>query len=84
MIFAVNKLDDDNADFDKTVREAKSHFGNNVVVVQYPVNQGAGFHEIIDVLRMTMYKFKDTGGKPEKFRYLMMKKQKQMNCIKNW
>ena len=24
MIFAVNKLDDDNADFDKTVREAKS------------------------------------------------------------
>ena len=66
MIFAVNKLDDDNADFDRTVKEAKSHFGNNVVVVQYPVQQGAGFHEIVDVLRMTMYKFRDTGGKPEK------------------
>src|SRR3954471_18851888 len=66
MIFAVNKLDDDNADFEKTVREAKSHFGNKVVVVQYPRQQGAGFHEIIDVLRMTMYKFKDNGGKPEK------------------
>jgi elongation factor G len=66
MIFAVNKLDDDNADFDRTVREAKSHFGNKVVLVQYPVQQGAGFHEIIDVLRMTMYKFRDTGGKPEK------------------
>jgi elongation factor G len=66
MIFAVNKLDDDNADFDKCVREAKSHFGSNVVVVQYPRQQGAGFHEIIDVLRMTMYKFKDDGGKPEK------------------
>lgn len=66
MIFAVNKLDDDNADFDRTVQEAKSHFGNNVVVVQYPVQQGSGFHEIIDVLRMTMYKFRDTGGKPEK------------------
>jgi len=66
MIFAVNKLDDDNADFDKAVREAKSHFGNNVVVVQYPRHTGAGFHEIIDVLRMTMYKFKDEGGKPEK------------------
>jgi elongation factor G len=37
-----------------------------VVVVQYPRQQGAGFHEIIDVLRMTMYKFKDNGGKPEK------------------
>jgi len=66
MIFGINKLDDDNVDFDKTVRETKAHFGNNVVVVQYPRQTGAGFHEIIDVLRMTMYKFKDTGGKPEK------------------
>src|SRR5437762_742332 len=66
MIFAVNKLDDDQADFDTTVAEAKSHFGSKVVVVQYPRQQGAGFHEIIDVLRMTLYKFKDNGGKPEK------------------
>jgi len=66
MIFAVNKLDSDDADFDRTVREAKAHFGNNVAVVQYPRQQGVGFHEIIDVLRMTMYKFKDAGGKPEK------------------
>jgi elongation factor G len=66
MIFAVNKLDDDKADFEKTIREAKAHFGNKVVVVQYPRQVGAGFHEIIDVLRMTMYKFKDNGGKPEK------------------
>ena len=66
MILAVNKIDDDKADFDKTVREAKAHFGNKVAVVQYPRQSGAGFHEIIDVLRMTMYKFKDAGGKPEK------------------
>ena len=66
MIFAVNKLDEDRADFDRTVHEAKNHFGNKVLVVQYPRQQGAGFHEIIDVLRMTMYKFKDAGGKPEK------------------
>lgn len=66
MIFAVNKLDDDNADFEKTAREAKAHFGSKVVVVQYPRQTGAGFHEIIDVLRMTMYKFTDNGGKPEK------------------
>jgi elongation factor G len=66
MIFAVNKLDDDNADFDRTVQEAKNHFGHKVVVVQYPQQQGVGFHAIIDVLRMTLYKFRDTGGKPEK------------------
>nr|WP_294905678.1 elongation factor G [uncultured Lacibacter sp.] len=66
MIFAVNKLDEETADFDKTVVEAKAHFGNNITVVQYPRQTGVGFHEIIDVLRMTMYKFKDAGGKPEK------------------
>jgi len=31
-------------------RKKISHFGNNVVVVQYPNQVGAGFHEIIDVL----------------------------------
>lgn len=66
MTFALNKLDDDNADFERTVQEAKANFGNKIVLVQYPVQTGAGFHEIIDVLRMTLYKFKDTGGKPEK------------------
>jgi len=66
MIFAVNKLDDDNADFEKTVREAKAHFGNKIVIVQYPLQTGSGFHGIIDVLRMTLYKFKADGGKPEK------------------
>jgi elongation factor G len=66
MIFAVNKMDDETADFDRTVNEAKAHFGNNVTVVQYPLNQGPGFNAIIDVLKMTMYKFPETGGKPEK------------------
>ncbi len=66
MIFAVNKLDNDKADFDKTVQQAKDHFGRNVTVVQYPVNQGLEFNCIIDVLRMTMYKFPPQGGKPEK------------------
>jgi elongation factor G len=66
MIIAVNKLDDDQADFDRAVQQAREHFGAKVTLVQYPRQQGAGFHEIIDVLRMIMYKFKDTGGKPEK------------------
>jgi elongation factor G len=67
MILAVNKLDQDKADFDKTVLQAKDHFGRNVVVVQYPLNQGLGFNTIIDVLRMTLYQFPENGGKPEKF-----------------
>lgn len=66
MILAVNKLDQDKADFDRTVRQAREHFGRNVVVVQYPVNQGLEFNSIIDVLRMTLYQFPPEGGKPKK------------------
>ncbi len=66
MIFAVNKLDQDKADFNKTVAEAKDHFGRNVVVVQYPLNAGLGFNSIVDVLRMTLYEFPPQGGKPKK------------------
>ena len=66
MIFAVNKIDQDKADFDKTVAEAKDHFGRNIVVVQYPMNQGLEFNSIVDVLRMTVYQFPPEGGKPQK------------------
>ena len=34
--------------------------------MQYPVEQGEGFHRIIDLLKMTMYVFTNEGGKPEK------------------
>ena len=66
LLLAVNKLDQDKADFDATVAQAREHFGSNVVVVQYPLNSGLGFDSIIDVLRMTQYKFPGEGGKPEK------------------
>ncbi|RYY64526.1 MAG: GTP-binding protein, partial [Chitinophagaceae bacterium] len=66
MIFAINKLDHDKADYERTLQEARDHFGPRVTPVQYPLQTGAGFHEIVDVLQMTLYKFRDTGGKPEK------------------
>ncbi|HSC55186.1 MAG TPA: elongation factor G [Phnomibacter sp.] len=66
MIFALNKLDHENADFQRTLAEAKSHFGNNVVPVQYPLNAGTGFNQVVDVLNMVMYEYGKDGGKPEK------------------
>jgi elongation factor G len=65
-IFAINHLDQDKSDFDKTVEQAKDRFGNKVTVVQYPLNQGLSFNSIVDVLKMVMYKFPADGGKPEK------------------
>ena len=66
MILVVNQLDHPKADFSETVRQAKAHFGNNVVVVQYPINPGLGFDAIIDVLNMVMYKYSEEDAKPEK------------------
>lgn len=66
MVFAINKMDHEQADFTKTLAEAQAHFGSNVVAVQYPVNPGPGFNEIVDVLHMVLYHFPDNGGKPEK------------------
>ena len=64
-IFVVNQVDKDGADFDKTLRDAKAHFGANVVAVQYPVQTGSGFNSIIDVLNMELLQFPAEGGKPE-------------------
>lgn len=65
MVFVVNHLDNENANFDQTVENLKGKFGNKVTVVQYPVETGLGFNTIIDVLKMKMYKYKPEGGKPE-------------------
>ena len=65
-LFVVNQIDKPNADFDKALADAKSHFGSNVVAVQYPVKAGQGFNQIIDVLNMVMYEYPSGGGKPEK------------------
>lgn len=66
IVIGINQLDHANADFDATLAQAKDHFGPAVTVMQYPLDPGEGFHRIIDLLKMTMYVFKDAGGKPEK------------------
>lgn len=66
VVIAVNQLDHPRSDFEGTVAQAQEHFGSAVTLMQYPLEQGEGLHRIIDLLRMTMYVFKDQGGKPEK------------------
>lgn len=65
-IFVVNQCDHEKADFDNTLEQARSRFGPRVIPVQYPLNPGAGFNQIIDALRMVMYEFPKDGGKPVK------------------
>ncbi|MFH1159411.1 MAG: elongation factor G [bacterium] len=65
VVFVVNHLDVELANFEETVRQLKTQFGNYVTLLQYPVNQGNGFNTIIDLLKMKMYKYAQGGGKPE-------------------
>lgn len=65
-ILAINHLDSDKANFNQTLDEATQLFGPAVTPMQYPLNAGLGFNCIIDLLKMTMYRFPGAGGKPEK------------------
>jgi elongation factor G len=55
LIFVLNHLDNENANYDQDVENLKGKFGNKVTVVQYPVETGIGFNSIVDVLKMKMY-----------------------------
>ena len=65
VIFAVNQLEHDKANFDETLRQLKQQFGEKVTIVQYPINAGIGFNQVIDVSKMKLLKFPKGGGKPE-------------------
>jgi elongation factor G len=66
VIMAINQMDHPQADFDNAWASIENKFSPNAVLMQYPYNQGEGFDSIIDLLKMTMYKFGPDGGKPEK------------------
>lgn len=58
LIFAVNQLEAEKANFDETVAQLKDFFGAKCTVVQYPVNQGIGFNSIIDIVLNKQLTFK--------------------------
>jgi len=65
-IFAVNQVDHPKSAYEESVASLQERFGNAAVLMQYPLQEGEGFHCIIDLLKMVMYKFPAEGGKPEK------------------
>lgn len=63
-LFFVNRLDKEHADFNKVFEMTKKRFGNAVVALQFPVNEGERFDSIIDIVKMKMLKFeKNKSGK---------------------
>ncbi len=65
VIFLVNRLDDENLDFDQLLEQLTSIYGSKVVPIQYPVECGPNFNAIIDVLLMKKYSWGPEGGEPK-------------------
>ena len=64
VIFALNQLDGEKADYDNAIESLREHFGAKIVAVQYPLQSGPGFNSMIDVLLMKKYEWGPDGGVP--------------------
>jgi len=65
VIFVTNHLDQEKADFDRTLEQLKENYGNKIVQIQYPITVGPQFNAVVDVLKMKMYQWKPEGGVPD-------------------
>ncbi|WP_297714632.1 elongation factor G [Clostridium sp.] len=63
--FFINKMDRENADFDKTLEEMKNSFGMNIVPIQYPIGKESNFSGIVDVISKTAVKYNSKTSKVE-------------------
>ena len=64
IIFALNQLDGEKADYENVLEQMREVFGPKVVPVQYPLACGPGFNAMIDVLLMKKYSWGPEGGAP--------------------
>ncbi len=64
VIFALNKIDGEKADYDNVMEQLRESFGQKIVAIQYPLESGPGFHSLIDVLLMKKYEWGPDGGVP--------------------
>ena len=65
LIGVINQLDGDKANYDNMIEGIRAASRVKPVIVQYPVEVGAGFTAFIDVLMMKMYRFTDENGTRE-------------------
>lgn len=64
VIFLVNQLDAEKCDFTTTLDRLTDIYGQKVVPIQYPLNEGPDFNALIDVLLMKKYSWGPEGGAP--------------------
>jgi elongation factor G len=64
VIFLVNQLDAEKCDYNNTLERLQEIYGQKVVPIQYPLNEGPDFNALIDVLLMKKYSWGPGGGAP--------------------
>ncbi len=63
--FLINKMDRENANFDRVVEEIRQTFGTSATPVHIPIGQEAKFAGIVDLLKQKAYYYSDNGRKVE-------------------
>ncbi len=81
VIFLINQLDNEKCDYHNCIEQLRELYGNKIVQVQYPLNEGPNFNSFIDVLLMKKYSWKPEGGAPiiEDIPAEEMEKAKELN-----
>lgn len=64
VLFALNQIDGEKADYDNLMEQMREVFGPKVVAVQFPVQAGPGFNALVDVLLMKKLEWGPDGGAP--------------------
>jgi elongation factor G len=59
----INRMDRENANFDKTLSQVQEFFGMNVVPVQVPIGAEASFKGVVDIVKMNAGIFSGDGKK---------------------
>jgi elongation factor G len=63
--FLINKMDRENANFDRVVEEIRQTFGTAATPLQIPIGQEAKFTGVVDLLKQKAYYYSDNGRKVE-------------------
>ncbi len=65
LMFVMNRIDHEKADFENTITNLKEFYGNKVTPIQYPTGSGPAFDGIVDVLKQKLYKWKPGAAAPD-------------------
>jgi len=61
-LFVINKIDGDNADFDRVFSSVKERCSSDATIVTFPVKTGPAVNALIDVVKMKLLRFTQNGN----------------------